>query len=549
MLAMKKILITFCALLLAGGWCTMAHAARSYTNTQSPALGTAFDMGSIQSLTYAITNTSDGGNVGERIYEMRFRISSGSLFLSSTAAPAGWTRTAFSSTLVTFEATSWANAIAVGGASVSFTLVVAMRATTADVNETLRDMRAAFTTTTTGPPFPRTGRTTTGTPGGWTLKSLAITSFQITDTLGNPVTAITAGTSFRLVMTVKNNSTVTQSTIVSNPNPPTAVKTGTVTQSLTGTAGSPLSLVAGASGTITFTYSTVTTDSGTIYFTANAQNGATVTSAAATSTTLAISKFTAALSVSSACLYAGASLTVTMLVTNATASTINSVSGTLSPAAGAPVTLDSGPTPASIASMATMTTATVTWVYTVNSAGATNPFTFNGSATGTAGSTLTTPTATSATVKRGIFTATVNPVSTNAGSTNTELTFNVTNSGCANVDSVAVTASAGWTYGSDAYSLVNLSAVSAIETWTTSGANPVTFTAPNIAGQMPVTFSGSYSVVYSATPASATTSAFTIRVTDANGKFEDVPVSVTVNAFKSGTLNNAVNRNWREETR
>ena len=130
-----------------------AFAATSFSSAQAPALGTQLNMGSAQSLTYAITNTSTGGNIGERIYEMRFRIGTGSLFSSSTAAPAGWTRTAFSGTSVTFRATSWANTIAVGGASVSFTLALAMRSTTANVNETLQDMRGSFTTTTTGPPI------------------------------------------------------------------------------------------------------------------------------------------------------------------------------------------------------------------------------------------------------------------------------------------------------------------------------------------------------------------------------------------------------------
>jgi hypothetical protein len=199
--------------------------------------------------------------------------------------------------------------------------------------------------------------------------------------------------------------------------------------------------------------------------------------------------------------------------------------------------------------MANLTSANVTWVYTINNTGTTNPFSFSGSATGTSGSTLTTPTANTSSVTRGDFAATVSPTSTNAASTNTELSFDVANNGCASVNSVTITAPAGWVYGNDAYSLVSLSAASDIETWTVSGTNPLTFTAPNPAGQMPLTFGGDFSLLYSATPPGATASAFTLRVTDANGAFTDIPLTVTVNAFKSGSANDAASKFWREEFR
>lgn len=550
MTIMRSRFYFLCVLVSLLCWHHLAHAARTFTNAQNPAAGTGFAMGSSQSLTYQITNTATGGNAGERIYEMRFRINSGSLFSASTAAPAGWTRTAFSTTSVTFRATSWSNAIAVAGAPVGFTLVIVMRSTTADATtERLRDMRARFTNTTTGPPFTRLASVTTNTPGLWTLKSLSITTFQITDLAGVPITALTGGTSFQLRMIVRNNSTITQTPIIANPNPPTPFKTGTVTQTLTGTAGSPLNLAAGASGTIIFTYSTVATDNGTIYFTAAAQRSATVTSSTATSTTLAVSRFNVSLAASSTCLYTGFNLTVTMTIANNTGANITGITGSLTPLAGAPVTYVSGPTPASIASMATATTATVNWTYTINSTGATNPFSFSGSANST-GPALTTPTATSAPVTRGIFAVTVSPASTNAGSTNTELTFDVTNNGCANVNSVAVTAPAGWIFGGDAYSLVSLSAISDIETWTTGGVNPVTFTAPNVAGQLPFSFAGGFALVYSAT---AATTNFSVTVTDTSpgpGPFSIiVPVTITVNPFKTGPLNDATNKIWREDFR
>lgn len=546
---MSRTITAIMAVLALG--CAAAHAARTYTYVQSPVAGTQFDMGSTQSVTYQITNTATAPNAGERIYEVRFRINSGSLFSASTAAPAGWTRTAFSTTSVTFQASSWANAIASGG-SASFTLQITMRSTTTNVNEALQDIRGRFTATTTGPPFTNLASITTATPGAWTLMSLSITTFQITDLAGTPITALTAGTSFRLVMTVKNNSSVIQNNVVSNPNPPTAVKTGTVTQALTGTVGSPLSLTAGASGTITFTYSTVAPDNGTISFTADARNGATVTSKTATSTTLSVGRFTASVTSSASCQYAGSNITLTMALTDGYPYSILNVTPTLTPVAGAPVTYVSGPSPAApIASVpASPPVTNITWTYQVNSTGTTNPFTFSGSATGTGNTggspVLTTPTATSSNITRGIFSAAISPTVVNAASTNVEVQVTVTNNGCAAVNSVAITPPAGWTGAADAYSLVDLSAVNSVETWTAAG---TTFTAPNVASQMPLTFGGSFAVVFASTPAAATSSVFTVRVTDANAQFVDIPLTVTVNAFKSGSLNDAATRVWREDFR
>jgi hypothetical protein len=549
----KTRLIAWCVLLGLALGHGIAHAARSYTYVQSPVPASAvFDFGSTQSLSYQITNTNTAPNTGERIYQMRFRMVGGgtSLFSATTAAPAGWTRTAFTTTSVTFRANSWANAIAVGG-SATFTLVMAMRTSTADVSETLRDMRAYYTTTTTGPPFTTLSSLTTNTPGSWTLKSLTITSFQITDTSGAVISSLTAGGSFRLVMTIKNNTTVTQNAIASNPNPPTAVKTGTVTQGLTGTvtSPSPLNLAPGASGTITFTFSTVAGDNGTIYFTAAARVSASVTSASATSPTLTVAtcllsaSFTAPAAAS--CLYPGSNITLTLALTNNCGSPLTTVTPTLSTAG--PATLVSGPTPASIASLAVGATAPVNWTYQINSSVATNPFTFTGGATSAAPA-LTAPAATSPVITRGEFPTVINPLVTDASSTNVELAWTVTNNGCAAAKSVAVTFPAGWVWANDAYSLVNLSAVNPVETWTSSGANPVTFASPDIPNQLPQTFSGDFGLVFSATPASAGTSSFTIGVTDANNITINVPVSVTVNPYNSGAggLNSVTNKSWRE---
>ena len=349
-------------------------------------------------------------------------------------------------------------------------------------------------------------------------------------------------------MTVTNKSTATQNGITSNPNPPTRTTTGTTTPTLTGTVGSPLNLAAGSSGTITFTYSTAVTKYGTVYFTASAQNSATVTSASAISPTLTVIQcvFSASITASDSCQYPGQNVSLTMLLTNSCASALTTVTPTISTTG--PATLVSGPTPATIASIpASGGTASVGWVYQLNTAAATNPFTFTGSAT-SASPALTTPLAASPSILRGEFGVVLTPATTNASSTNVELDWDVTNNGCAAANSVAVTAPAGWVWANDAYSLVNLNATTAVETWVPSGTNPVTFTSPNIASQLPLAFDGDFFLVFSATPATAGTSIFNVNVTDANGDVVSVPVSVTVNPYADADgLNNVNNNAWREQ--
>ena len=128
------------------------------------------------------------------------------------------------------------------------------------------------------------------------------------------------------------------------------------------------------------------------------------------------------------------------------------------------------------------------------------------------------------------------------------MTWTSTNNGCAAVNSVAITIPAGWVWANDAYSLVDLSAINSVETWVASGANPVTFTSPNVASRLPQTFGGDFTLVFSATPASAVISNFTVNVTDANGVVIPVTVPVTVNPFKDPNgLNSVTSKIWREQ--
>ena len=554
---MTKRLLLLCVLIVLALGHDLALAARAFTYAQTPSPATAqFDMGSTQSLSYLITNTNTAPNTGERIFTVRIRINSGSTFTAATAAPAGWTLTTRTTTTATYRANAWANALA-QGASQSFTVFVLMRTSTADVNDKLRDIRSSYTTSTT---FATTAGTVTSTiaatpapptqpsvQGQWKLVSLLVT-MQITDLSGVPIASIAAGNSFRLVMTVTNKSTATQNGITANPNPPSQTTTGTTTPTLTGTVGSPLNLTAGSNGSITFTFSTLITKYGTVYFTAAAQRISTVTSASAISPTLTVVQcvFSAGITASDTCLYPGQNVAVTMLLTNACASALTTVTPTL--ATTGPATLVSGPTPATIASIpAGGGTASFGWVYQVNGAAATNPFTFTGSAT-SASPALTTAPAASPSIQRGDFGVTLSPNVTNASSSNVELSWDVTNNGCAAANSVAISFPAGWVWANDAYSLVNLNASTSIETWVVSGTNPVVFTSPNVGSQLPITFDGDFNLVFSTTPAAAGASVFTVNVTDAGGDVVSVPVSVTVNPFQDADgLNSVSNSSWREQ--
>ena len=562
--------------LLLGLWGTAAEAARLFSLAQvSPATSGEFDMGTTQSITLRVTNNSTGG---ERIYEMRFRLNgtcsgtpcTATLFSTGTTAPAGWTRTAFSTTSVTFRATSWANSIVPGGA-LDFTLALNAGTSTQDRNETLRDARASFTLDNNfADGIVRDGRVTANNPGSWTLKSLLISSFQTTDTSGTPVSAIAAGTSFRLVITVRNISTATQNGIVANPSPPTATKTGTWTPgtwpncSLTSTSPSPLNLVPGASGTITYTCTTSSANSGTVYYTASVRNStSSATSRSAVSNTLLVSPLGAEIAISPSCVLPGDIATFTMRVTNNTGSTISNVTPSVLTRAGNPpspppptIGAFSGPVPASVGSLANGAQAIFTWTAPVTGvvpvSGAKPTFWVSGFASANSGAINSCPPSNPSCVSSNVvdlddYLAAVAPVTAlNAGSSNAEINWSVTDRGCADVSNVQILVPGGWTFGGDTYSLVTNTVALPVETWTTSG---TTFSAPNATDRMGLDRDGDFNLVFSATPAAAGIYSFTVRITDTAGRIVDRVTPVTVSPYGTGGANDAAGGVWREDFR
>src|SRR6266487_1059763 len=530
----KRNLVSFAlALLLGMGWLPV-QAARTFSATQTsptPAPG-QFDMGTTQSITISVTNTSTGGNVAERLYQVQFQLSTtacsptpctNTVFSSATTAPAGWTRTAFSSTSITFKANTFADALgstaqspSVPPTAASFTPVLAVGTFTADLSQTLSKVTARFSPNTNFSGSHAVNCTSGTCLGSWKAMSLQITKFQTQTTAGVDTNAV-------------------------------------------------------ASGTITYTCTTHAapspTDSGTVtYSVTKVQNSTnTATSRSATSNTLSVSPLTVGIAITAsaaptACLFAGGSAKFTMTVTNNTGGTVTGVSPTLnSPtvANGANVGAYSAPTtnPSGCnASLANGSSCDFIWTATTSITGSypsslpQPSFSTSGFATATSGgSTITTPAPPSNTENILEYVVSVSPVAIYASSTNVELDWNLANLGCptANVSSVAVTVvPAGWTLSPDpayAYSLVTDTTGGANDTWTVSG---TTFTAPNASSQIPVNkLDNDFYLLFSATPSTLGTSTFTVVVADTNGVSRTQTTAVTVNALTPGSVTPWT---WRE---
>ena len=575
------LIVLFFAFAAAG---TPALAARTFTATLTPV--PEFDMSSTQTLTFSVNNTS----TTDRIYRLRIRLTGtctgggcvATVFTSASGAPLNWTRTAFSTTSVTYQASTWNDAIPVSS-SLSVSVVITAGKSTQDRTEVLRDVRAYFTVDTNfANGITQTGSATdssgTNWPS-WVLQSLQITGFQTTDTSGNPVSAIAAGSTFRVVITVKNISSATQNGIVANPSPPNVAKTGSFggsspSCSLTSTSPSPLNLTVGSSGTMTYTCTTLISDSGTVTYSVTDVRigGGAATSRSGASNSLSVSPLSVSIAVSgpyaadATCHFTGDTAKFVMTVKNNTPAPITSITPSsltfidASPAgtstsAGA----FTGPTAACTFPLAIGGTCTYTWTAPVSIGGSYPPtggkpaFKVTGSATSNPGS-ISSPVVTSNTQDIDGFVLAVAPTATNTDSTNQELTFSVTNRACNNLDSVAITVPTGppgFAFGGDSYSLVNDNSGTGVpnESWGQSG---TTFTAPlNNApapdpGRMPIGNSGDFSLVMSSTPSAAGTYTFTLTFTDENGVARPKSIDVPVSVFGTGTINSSSPATWHE---
>lgn len=528
-------------LFLLGLYPGSAEAVRRFTVVQTnPAPPAYFIMGTTQSVTFTVTNTSRGRNIGERIYEVRFRINTGTTFSRATAAPPGWSITAYGGNSITFQANSWWNAIP-SGSSVPFTLVLLLRKASADVAETLRDVRAGFTRDTNfNNGIRRTGRVRINRPGRWNLKSLEMTLVPSTYNVGT-------GCQFTLTMTITNRSTAKITGVTSQPKPPT--RTGV--NAYTSSTPPDLSLSPGATGTMVWTYTAGATP-GTLTFTAYARDvRGRRTSLSVTTPPITVSSgpscaFTSTIAVTPDCLFSGDTATFTMTVTNTTGSTLtNIVPSALTRFGTAVIGAFSGPVPSSIPSLANNSSGQFTWTATVTG-NIDDTYWVTGYARATGP--IQTATATSNTQDIDGYTVSITPPATNAGSTNQDIKWTITNYGCGNINQVAISPPAGWAPSSDGYAVVTNTTGTQVDTWTLAG---TTFTSPNATDRMPLSQSGEFSLLFSATPPGAGNYTFNITITDdqAVPLVKTVQTTITVNPFNTGGLNATNTGVWQEEVK
>lgn len=289
--------VVFC--LLSG----VTASAGTFTVTMPP--GQTVTMNDpIDTLTFTITNTGCTTNpcfIGSVVFTF---VNAQYWPEWDTVGPTGWTPVFSNGSSITFNANSNADRIPLGG-SVTFSINVkgqnwgSLPRSNSDSIDSLNTVTATGTEA-----FARSGALPT-----WLRHSLAVTMTAFPDIVG-------IGQSFTLLMQVENRSLQQKSSIASAPSPPLAILGGGAAVALT--AGptyspNPLTLNAGAQGTISFTYRADAP--GTVSFSAGAAaTGA--TSKTASSNEVVINPLAVSLDVQPLSVTSGSTVTVTMKVQN-----------------------------------------------------------------------------------------------------------------------------------------------------------------------------------------------------------------------------------------
>ncbi len=532
-----------------------AEAVRSFTIDQSPA-SVEFVMGSSNNpITFHVANNS---TAGETIRSVRFTISTTYTSLPNPetfTAPAGWTCARSSNTRITCTAGSATSYLGPGDSG-DFTFDINSVASNRDRTTNLSSAQALFVGS-------GTWRTPNSTTSSWTWKALLMT-------LTPSPTGVGSGCQFTLTMNVTNESTQNNLTISPVPSPrPTASTSGGASVDSPSPVPSSLTLNAGASGSIVWTYTLSGPAGGAVSLTACASTTGSCSTAGASRTSLTVTSaaitvmggvscgLSSSLTSSQACLFSGDIATFQMLVTNTTGGPVTAVTpSTLTRIVTGNANIGSftGPTPASIASLPSPSTGTFTWTAVVTGDPNTT-YAVQGYAT--AAGPLQTATTQSPVQDIDGYVVTVG--ATNADSTNAELTWTVRNSACSKVDQVGIAMpdTVNWTYGNDGYALVHNVAGNADDSWSlTYSAGTATFTAQAAADRIPPPpvapplNEGTYSLLFSQTPATAGTYTFIVTVVD-----DAIPpvsrvkqTAVTVNPFDPAGPNATTGTGvWRED--
>jgi hypothetical protein len=355
-----------------------------------------------------------------------------------------------------------------------------------------------------------------GPEPSWQRKALAVSLLASPSSLG-------VDNLVSLTMNVFNRSTVTQTAVI--PTTTVVSGSGSVTPA-SGPSPSELSIPPGQSDFITWTYTATT--SGDVVF-GNSVSNDVASSVSAESNTVLIGDFTAALSLEPTQIISGQLATVDMTVRNNAASAITNVTpSALGMLGTATMTLSSGPSPSSVASLASGATASFQWAYVATGdIGATYQFTGTASAGG--GITSNVATSPEGVIKK--YTVSVTPRHVPVGTTNQTFEYIVANNGGARVEFVGFTLPSGFTYSAG-----NASGGYGVD-WDVvadGGGNPkvIQFEALAIpTDTVPVGAMATFSITFDALPTLAADYSFPVRVRDTSGVEESVEAVLSVTEY------------------
>ncbi len=139
------------------------------------------------------------------------------------------------------------------------------------------------------------------------------------------------------------------------------------------------------------------------------------------------------------------------------------------------------------------------------------------------------------------------PGTTNADSSDAEISWNIENWACSNINQVSIAIPSGWTFDDDGYALVTNMAGVDDDLWTRP-AGSTTFTAQAAPDYVPPGGNvGNYSLLFSQTPVTAGSYTFDVTITDDLGVVRVKHTVVTVNPFNTGGLNDTDPGIWQED--
>jgi hypothetical protein len=540
-------------------------SAWSFSVAQQNPAPVEFVMGTAVPVTYRVYNNSSG-NGNQTLRNVRFYLANNTYTIlpnPETFVAPNWTCSRNSNLRIYCNANNAAAYIPAGtncSQYKDFTFYINSAALTQDRTDQLSSVTARFSGSNTY------RNPTSLAPNSWTWKSFLMTLVPSASSIGR-------NCPFNLTMTVTNRTTsniTNPNYVTSQPNPP---QMNSLSGGATAVAPAPpppaniVPLNAGATNSMVWTY-TAGANQGTLNFSAYARDSTsirtssivtvnpaiTITNAICASGNFTITQFANA----PACLLSGDIATFTMTVQNTTGIPLLNVTPTALVRNGtATIGAFAGPVPASVPTLNNNSNAIFVWQapVTANPADAIGQdYSVTGSATSaTAGYPATNNVVTSSpTYTIHGYTITMPNTNTNADSTNAELAWSVTNSGCRNLNRVSIAIPAGWPAPIDAYSVVDNGAAQ-VETWTYAGGVFSTPLYPNPdPDEMPVGSKGTFYLFFPTTPAIAQPYVFNTTITDNTGAarmYNFVNETVTVDPYGTGTLNSTPTNVWQEDVR